>query len=125
MKVHIGVYKDSGLIQSVLTTAVNVQVLPLADDLVHGEEEVVYTDMCYQGIQKRPEIEGKKAAFLVAVRPGKRRSLPDTPDGSLLKLLEAAKAHVHAKGEHPFRMNRINGASGGPDCGGCSRTDAR
>jgi IS5 family transposase len=30
--------------------------------------------------------------------------LPDTPDGRLQDLIEAAKAHVRAKVEHPFRV---------------------
>jgi len=38
------------------------------------------------------------------MRPGKRRSLPDTPDGRLQDLIETAKAHVRAKVEHPFRV---------------------
>lgn len=42
--------------------------------------------------------------FRVAMRPGKRRALPDTPEGKLLDLIETAKAHIRAKGEHPFRV---------------------
>jgi IS5 family transposase len=38
------------------------------------------------------------------MRPGKRRVLPDTPDGRLLDLVETAKAHIRAKIEHPFRV---------------------
>ena len=47
---------------------------------------------------------GKTTAFQVAMRPGKRRVLPDTPEGRLLDLIETAKAHIRAKGEHPFRV---------------------
>ncbi len=59
MKVHIGVDKDNGLIHSVETTAANVHDLTPAADLLHGEESVVYADAGYQGIEKRPEMEGK------------------------------------------------------------------
>jgi IS5 family transposase len=38
----------------------------------------------------------------VAMRHGKRRVLPDTPEGRLADLVETAKAHIRAKGEHPF-----------------------
>jgi IS5 family transposase len=38
------------------------------------------------------------------MRPGKRRALPDTPDGKLQDLIETAKAHIRSKGEHPFRV---------------------
>jgi hypothetical protein len=39
-----------------------------------------------------------------AMRPGKRRVLPDTPEGRLDDLVETAKAHIRAKVEHPFRV---------------------
>ncbi|MGB5136637.1 MAG: IS5 family transposase [Prochlorococcaceae cyanobacterium] len=96
--------KDSGLIHSVVTTAANVHDLTPAAELLHGEEEVVYADAGYQGIAKRPEMAGKSTEFRVAMRPGKRRALPDTPDGKLQDLVETAKAHIRAKGEHPFRV---------------------
>ena len=104
MKVHIGVDKDTGLIHSVETTAANVHDLTPAAELLHGEEVVVYADAGYQGIEKRPEMEGKTIGFRVAMRPGKRRALPDTPEGRLDDLIETAKAHIRAKGEHPFRV---------------------
>ena len=75
-----------------------------AAELLHGEEEVVYGDAGYQGIAKRPEMAGKTTEFRVAMRPGKRRVLPDTPEGRLQDLIETAKAHIRAKGEHPFRV---------------------
>ena len=104
MKVHAGVDKDSGLIHSLVTTAANVHDLTPAAELLHGDEEVVYGDAGYQGIAKRPERQGAAAEFKVAMRPGKRRVLPDTPDGRLEDLIETAKAHVRAKVEHPFRV---------------------
>ena len=104
MKVHAGVDKNSGLIHSVVVTSANVHDLTPAADLLHGDEEVVYGDAGYQGIAKRPEMEGAKAEFRVAMRPGKRRALPDTPEGMLQDLIETAKAHVRAKVEHLFRV---------------------
>ena len=104
MKVHIGVDKDNGLIHSVETTAANVHDLTPAADLLHGEETVVYADAGYQGIEKREEMQGKVIGFRVAMRPGKRRALPDNPEGRLDDLIETAKAHIRAKGEHPFRV---------------------
>jgi len=38
------------------------------------------------------------------MRPGKRRSLPDTPEGRLQGLIETAKAHIRSKVEHLFRV---------------------
>jgi IS5 family transposase len=104
MKVHIGVDSENGLIHSVETTAANVHDLTPAADLLHGEETVAYTDAGYQGIEKRDEMQGRGIGFRVAMRPGKRRALPDTPEGRLDDLVETAKAHIRAKGEHPFRV---------------------
>jgi IS5 family transposase len=104
MKVHIGVDKDNGLIHSVETTAANVHDLTPAAELLHGDETVVYADAGYQGIEKREEMQGKGIGFRVAMRPGKRRALPDSPEGRLDDLMETAKAHIRAKGEHPFRV---------------------
>ena len=95
---------ESGLIHSVETTAANVHDLTAAADLLHGEETVVYADAGYQGIEKREEMQGRGIGFRIAMRPGKRRVLPDTPVGRLDDLIETAKAHIRAKGEHPFRV---------------------
>jgi len=104
MKDHIGVDSESGLIHSVETTAAYVHDLTPAADLLHGEETVVYADAGYQGIEKRPEMQGRGIGFRTAIRPGKRRALPYTPEGRLDDLIETAKAHFHAKVEHPFRV---------------------
>jgi IS5 family transposase len=104
MKVHAGVDKDSGLIHSVVVTAANVHDLTPVAELLHGDEEVVYGDAGYQGIAKRREMAGKTTEFRVAMGPGKRRVLPDTPDGKLRVLIETAKAHIRSKVEHPFRV---------------------
>jgi IS5 family transposase len=104
MKVHIGVDKESGLINSVLTTAANVHDLTSAAQLLHGDDEVVYADVGYQGIAKRAKMTGKTTEFRVAMRPGKRRALPDTPEGRLQDLIETAKARIRSKVEHPFRV---------------------
>jgi len=95
---------ESGLIHSVETTAAHVHDLTPAAHLLHGEETVVYADAGYQGIEKRSEMQGRGIGFRVAMRPGKRRALPDTPEGRLDDLVETAKAHIRAKVEHPFRL---------------------
>ncbi len=73
-------------------------------DLLHDEKTVLYADAGYQGIEKREEMQGRGIGFRVAMRPGKRRVLPDTPEGRLDDLVETAKAHIRVKGEHPFRV---------------------
>ena len=87
-----------------MVTAANVHDLTPAAELLHGDEVVVYGDAGYQGIAKRAEMAGKTTEFQVAMRPGKRRCLPETPEGRLQDLIETAKAHIRAKVEHPFRV---------------------
>jgi IS5 family transposase len=104
MKVHIGMDSESGLIHSVETTAANVHDLTPAAELLHGEEKVINADAGYQGIEKRDEMQGRGIGFRVAMRPGKRRVLPYMPEGRVDDLVQTAKAHFRAKGEHPFRV---------------------
>ena len=92
------------MIHSVAVTAANVHDLTPASELLHGDEEVVYDDAGYQGIGKRPEMAGKTTELRVAMRPGKRRALPNTPEGRLQNLIETAKAHIRSKVEHPLRV---------------------
>ena len=49
-------------------------------------------------------MKGKVIGFRIAMRPGERRALPDTPEGRLVDLIETAKAHIRAMVEHPFRV---------------------
>jgi IS5 family transposase len=51
-------------------------------------------------------MQGRGSAFRVAMRRGKRRVLPDMPQGRLDDLVETAKAHMRAKVEHPFRVTK-------------------
>ena len=104
MKLDAGVDKDSGLIHTVVVSAANVHDITPAGELLHGDEEVVYTDAGYKCIAKKPEMSGKTTEFGVTMRPGKRRALPETPEGRLQDLIATDKAHIRSKGEHPFRV---------------------
>jgi IS5 family transposase len=73
-------------------------------ELLHGQETVVYADAGYQGIEKRPEMQGRGIGFRVAMRLGNRRALPDTPERRVHDLIETAMVHFRAKVEHPFRV---------------------
>ena len=65
---------------------------------------MVYGDSGHLGIEKRQEFEDSPCQFRIAMRPGQRRSLPDTAEGRLENLFETAKAHLRAVVEHPFRV---------------------
>ena len=99
--------KDNGLIHSIETTSANVHDLTSAAELLHGEEPVVYADAGYQGIEKREERQGKAIGFRLAIRPGKRRALPDTPAGRLDDLLETGLAGTASACSRPPSVRKV------------------
>jgi IS5 family transposase len=99
MKVHIGVDDACGLVHSLETTPANVHDITQADKLLHGNEERVWGDAGYTGIEKRDEHKDRKVDWFIAMRPGKRSALE--PD-SLEEEVEKLKASTRAKVEHVF-----------------------
>ena len=104
MKAHIGVDAESGLTHTLVTTAANVNDVTQAHALLHGQETDVFGDAGYTGVAKRDENRNTEVTWHVAMRPGKRRMLPDTPLGKLLEDVERTKARIRAKVEHPFHV---------------------
>ena len=104
MKAHIGVDADSGLTHTLVTTAANVGDVTQAHALLHGQEQEVYADAGYQGVEKRPENEGKTLTWHVAMKRGKRKALPNTRWGKLREKIEKTKASIRSKVEHPFHV---------------------
>ena len=107
MKMHIGVDDSLGLIHSVTTTSANIHDITQADQLLHGDEERVWGDAGYVGIEKREEHEERPVEWFIAMRPGKRRNLAKGSDEAKTEYI---KAQVRAKVEHPFRyIKRVFG----------------
>jgi transposase, IS5 family len=104
MKAHIGVDADSGLTHTLVTTAANMSDVTQAHALLHGQEQEVYADAGYQGVEKRPENEGCTVTWRVAMKRGKRKALPNSPWGKLSEKIEKAKASIRSKVEHPFHV---------------------
>ena len=105
MKAHIGVDAESGLVHTVIGTAANVNDVTQGAALLHGEEEMVFADAGYRGIDKRDEAKDLEVTWHVAMQPGKRRALnPKNRRDRLLEKIEKLKASVRAKVEHPFRV---------------------
>ena len=75
MKAHIGADRDSTLVHTVVVSAANVADITQTAELLHGEEQQVYADAGYTGVEK----EARKA-------------------------VEKAKASVRAFVEHPFHI---------------------
>jgi IS5 family transposase len=100
MKMHIGVDDELGLVHSLSTSAANVSDIAQAAEVLHGEEQRVYGDAGYQGIEKREEHQDRAVDWQIAMRPGKRAVLRQ---GGREAKQEKKKASVRAKVEHPFR----------------------
>jgi IS5 family transposase len=104
MKAHIGVDADSGLTHTLITTPANTADVNIAHQLLHGKETVAFGDAGYLGVDKRAEQKSVKARWHMAMRPGKRRTLPDNPMEQVLEELEQLKASVRAKVKHPVHI---------------------
>jgi IS5 family transposase len=68
MKAHIGADVESGLVHHVHGTAANVADVTQVDKLLHGEENAVYADAGYTGVEKREEHENREVNWQVAAR---------------------------------------------------------
>jgi IS5 family transposase len=104
MKAHIGVDAETGLTHTVMGTAANVNDVTQAQALLHGDETDVFGDAGYQGVEKREENLEVPVTWHIAMRPGKRRSLPKDACGEKQEWLEQAKASIRSKVEHPFHV---------------------
>jgi len=99
MKAHIGVDAETGVVHSMTTAPANHHDITEADKLLHGEEEDVFADSDYRGIEKRPEYQDRKVNWYIVMMPGKRKQLDK---GNPQELLEQAKVSIRVKVEHPF-----------------------
>jgi len=104
MKAHIGVDAQSGLVHTLIGTAGHVSDITQAQALLHGDETDVFGDAGYQGVEKREENLEAPVTWHVAMKPGKRKTLPGSALGDLLERIEHAKASIRAKVEHPFHV---------------------
>jgi len=100
MKMHIGADDVSGAVHSLETTPANEHDITVADQLLHGEETRVWGDAGYRGIEKRDEHKNRKVDWLIAMRPGQRKQLPEDDPR---EKLEQKKSSIRSLVEHPFR----------------------
>jgi len=104
MKAHIGVDAASGLVHTLVTTSANVSDIAKTTELLHGEEELVYADAGYTGIEKRETIKEQwaKVNWLVAKRRGGIRKMVESLEKEAVLAEEYAKSSVRSLVEHPF-----------------------
>jgi len=108
MKMHVGVDAGTGYVHTIEATSANAHDITVASKLIRADDEVVYGDSAYLGIEKRPEIleDEQKAAidYRVNQRPGKISKKPPGSGKDWDRYIEYKKSAVRCKVEHPFRI---------------------
>lgn len=102
MKAHIGADAESGLVHTVVTTPANEADVEVAEELLHGKEEVVYADAGYMGADKR--IARKNLRWEIAAKRGRIQAMSEGRVKRAVQKAEHRKASIRAKVEHPFRV---------------------
>lgn len=106
MKAHIGVDAGSGLVHTVEATAANVHDVEVAERLIREDDDVVYGDSGYLGLQKKPAIQENehksKIDFRINRRPSQIKTSPSYPGINWERKIEHDKSSVCCKVEHPF-----------------------
>ena len=104
MKCHTGVDAGSGFVHTVKATAANVHNVTVAAGLLREDDEVVYGDSAYLGIEKQEEIKNSPQlsaiTYRINCRPGR---LPKISDNAIdwERYIENRKSSVRCKVEHP------------------------
>ena len=107
MKCHVGVDAFSGLVHTIEVTPANVHDIQVTSKLIREDDEVVYGDSGYLGIEKREEIVSDAHLSSIDYRINRRpSSLQKVSENSVDwdRLIEHAKSSVRCKVEHPFRI---------------------
>lgn len=104
MKVHAGVDAGSGYVHTITGTPANTHDVVEAPKLIREDDEVVYGDAGYTGIEKREEVQEdehlSKVDYRITRKPTGRSKAPKNEYWA--KLIEKRKSSVRSKVEHPF-----------------------
>ncbi len=74
-KAHVGVDKGSGVIRRVLTTPANINDTTPADDLIRGDEQVVWGDAAYHSHAREAALKARGVKPRLARRANKHHPL--------------------------------------------------
>jgi IS5 family transposase len=97
MKVHVGTDTKRGLVHSLVTTAANVHDSQMMDNLLHGEEEVVYGDSAYASAEAKEISEAQDIRWRV-----QHKAAAGTPLTKRQQRENKSRSKVRALGEHAF-----------------------
>lgn len=106
MKVHTGVDAGTGYVHTVTATSANVADIAETHNLVRKDDNVVYGDSGYLGVEKREEIKNdkhlSKVDYRINRRPSQNRIKKEYAGINWDKIIEHGKSSVRCKVEHPF-----------------------
>ena len=107
MKRRTGVDAGSGFVHTVEATAANVHDISVAAELLREDDEVVYGDSAYLGIEKREEIKNdpqlSAMEYRINRRPGRLSKVSDNAI-DWERYIEKRRSSVRCKVEHPYRI---------------------
>jgi len=99
MKAHVGTDTKRGLVHRIVVTDASVHDSQVMDDLLHGEESVVYGDKAYADEGKKSEYVERGIEWHVS-RKGKRGCPLSMED----REWNREQNRTRSKGEHAFRI---------------------
>ena len=106
MKVHAGVDAGSGYIHTITGTAANVHDIVEAPKLIREDDDVMYGDSGYTGIEKRAEVQNDDHLSQVEYRTCRKPSRLNISAGysgmDWERKIDSKKASVRCKVEHVF-----------------------
>ena len=106
MKIHAGVDAGSGYVHTITATSANVNDIDEAAKLIRDDDEVIYGDSGYSGMEKRPEIESdehlSQIEYRINVRPSSIKISKNYNGRNWDKEIENRKSSTRCKVEHPF-----------------------
>ena len=106
MKIHSGVDAGSGYVHSITGTAANVHDIREAHKLLREDDDVMYGDSGYIGIEKREEIRADEHLssidYRIVSRPSMRKITEVYKGIDFDRQEDRRKSSIRSKVEHPF-----------------------
>ncbi len=107
MKIHVGADRESRTVHSLVTTPANVHDSKMVDDILHGEENVVFGDSASMGKTEAIAKKAPQALDRTRTRGTKNRKLTEEE-----KETNCLLSKTRSRGEHIFLIaKRIFGFS--------------
>ena len=111
MKLHIGVDVGSGNVKALAAGPANEHDITRAAELIQDDDEVMYGDAGYTGIEKRPEIQAdahkRGIDDRINRRPGSVYRHVENDGQQWERIIERQKSSVRSKVESIFRFIKV------------------